>query len=107
MFKNPNKPNLTKCICLQLSQQSGSEEAADMALFGSKSPDKNCFLKQDRNREVFARRASVRDFVEMKKESTSIDGNTLENLVDSHRKCASKCRLCQEDIENEETYTTW
>eukprot|EP00794_Sanderia_malayensis_P010246 gene10246-11299_t len=79
----------------QLSDQTGSQEVVDKALFGSSSSSNDNLLSSEYN--VFARRASVRDFMTLKKQSTSIDGSTLEHLVDSHSKSSDKCKLCQED----------
>ncbi len=42
--------------------------------------------------------------MELKKQSTSFDGSTLEQLVNSHSKAADNCKLCQEDETAPEKY---
>eukprot|EP00795_Rhopilema_esculentum_P006316 gene6316-11743_t len=91
----------------QVRLQTGSTEAADDLLFGSglqrrwsivQEPFHDDTVKEDSTPKIYLRRQSMKDFVMNRKESNCIDGCSLEHLVETHRKGAESCILCQEDL---------
>ena len=57
--------------------------------------------KERAQQKANLRRQSISDFLANRKESNSINGCSLEHLVETHRRTADTCKLCQEDANKE------
>ena len=94
---------------LQVTLQTGCPNSADEVLFRAQrrwsvaaEPIQEGLLGKERaHQKANLKRQSISDFLANVKESDSINGCSLEHLVEAHRRTANTCKLCQEDANKE------